>query len=408
MVAVSSAEEIHADVVVVGGGIAGCAAAIRLARGDRRVVVLERRSLGDDAYKRLCTHFIQPSAVSILRGLGLGALADPRYAVPTRARLLTPGGVIDAPVGYLPEDPGSVALNLERRVLDPALRAAARAREVEILDGTSLGGLEAGRDGWRVEARTADGIRRIRASLVVAADGRGSAIARALENPMLTRRNDRAARFAYFSGIPRPAGDRSLFVHHGDEMAFVYPLVGGRTLLSLYVTKPRSELWKRSPDAVGEFLAYFGGLPEVPALDAAEPESDLLGYGDYPVRIRQPVWRSVPFVGDAALSVDPMSGVGCGFALTCADILGEAFDERDFSPRDVHEGLKAYKGSFERVLVPHVSGLCGNAIVGRAAAAREQMFRTISGNTELSRQYLALTGRLMSPAEFQRALMRAL
>jgi 2-polyprenyl-6-methoxyphenol hydroxylase-like FAD-dependent oxidoreductase len=50
------------DVAMVGASIAGCAAATLFARRGARVALIERRS-DPDAYKTLCTHFIQPSAV---------------------------------------------------------------------------------------------------------------------------------------------------------------------------------------------------------------------------------------------------------------------------------------------------------------------------------------------------------
>src|SRR5207249_400534 len=113
------------------------------------------------------------------------------------------------------------------------------------------------------------GGRRFRARLVVAADGRESQLARRLDNPTTRHANERAARFGYFAGIDVPPEHRSLFILHEREMAFVYPLVGGRTLLSLYIEKPRAERWRRSSEPMAEFLRFFGGLPDVPPVAGA-------------------------------------------------------------------------------------------------------------------------------------------
>lgn len=265
------------DVAVVGGSLAGCAAAIRFGQMGYRTVVFEKKAADEHYYKRLCTHFIQPSAVPILAGLGLAHLHDPRYSVRTKARFLTPGGVIDAPGGYLADTPESYALNLERRVLDPALRAAARQQGVRFYDGRSVERVVRDGDGWRLETNARTGPQRVRARLVVAADGRRSRLASLLGNPTEIHGNERAARFGYFSGIDAPRDDRSLFILNDRDMAFVYPLVEGRTLLSLYIEKPRAESWRHAESLNEEFVGYFGGLPGVPSLANAVAESALLG-----------------------------------------------------------------------------------------------------------------------------------
>ena len=396
------------DVAVVGGSLAGCTAAIRFAQMGFRVVVLERKTAGQNHYKRLCTHFVQPSAVPVLSKLGLAHLADRPHAVPTKARFTTPCGVIDLPGGYVPEGPASYALNLERRMLDPALRAAAREHGVEFMDGTSVHSVEACASGWRVDARTKTRSRRVRARLVVAADGRRSRLAQATGNPTTLHANERAAKFGYFSGIDAPGEDRSLFILNEREMAFVYPLVGGRTLLSLYLEKPRAREWRRLGDVADEFLAYFAGLEDVPSVAGAVPETSLLGYSDYPSLVRKPAWGSIPFVGDAALSLDPMSGVGCGFALVSGDLLAGAFAGRSLSPHDASAALGEYARHFEQLLLPHASGICADSLVGKGASARLRLYQAISGDIELSRQFLALSGRLLAPADFQRVLILAL
>ncbi len=58
---------IDSDVLVVGGSLAGCAAAVLFARQGLRVTVLEQHR--DPAfYKRACTHFVQASAVPCSTG----------------------------------------------------------------------------------------------------------------------------------------------------------------------------------------------------------------------------------------------------------------------------------------------------------------------------------------------------
>src|SRR5438132_10168275 len=58
------------DVAIVGASIAGCTAAILFGRCGLRVALLERETRAD-SYKKVCTHFIQPSATPTLQRLGL-------------------------------------------------------------------------------------------------------------------------------------------------------------------------------------------------------------------------------------------------------------------------------------------------------------------------------------------------
>lgn len=43
-------------------------------------------------------------------------------------------------------------------------------------------------------------------------------------------------------------------------MGFVYPLTGGRTLLSAYVEKDRAAQWRHSADAGAPLLDFFARL----------------------------------------------------------------------------------------------------------------------------------------------------
>ena len=92
------------DAVVVGASVAGCTAARLFAQRGARVALVERRP-DVDAYKTVCTHYIQPSATPTIEKLGLAALIEERGAVRNSIDLWTPyGGWIrhrgDAPYGY--------------------------------------------------------------------------------------------------------------------------------------------------------------------------------------------------------------------------------------------------------------------------------------------------------------------
>src|SRR5207302_6974910 len=68
------------DVAIVGASTAGCTAARLFALRGARVALIERRP-SMDAYKTVCTHYIQSSATPTIEKLGLAPLLDGRGAV---------------------------------------------------------------------------------------------------------------------------------------------------------------------------------------------------------------------------------------------------------------------------------------------------------------------------------------
>ncbi len=74
----------HADVVVVGGRLAGCAVAAPLARAGRKVVVLDKMSFPSD---QLSTHLLMPAGTSELSRMG--ALPRILELNPSRVRWTT-------------------------------------------------------------------------------------------------------------------------------------------------------------------------------------------------------------------------------------------------------------------------------------------------------------------------------
>ena len=89
------------DVAVVGASIAGCTAATLLAREGASVALIERHC-DPNAYKALCTHFIQPSAVPTMERLGLLPLIEAAGAVPNEIDMWTRWGWIRNPEGVSP------------------------------------------------------------------------------------------------------------------------------------------------------------------------------------------------------------------------------------------------------------------------------------------------------------------
>ncbi|MCM2442310.1 NAD(P)/FAD-dependent oxidoreductase [Agrobacterium vitis] len=390
------------DVAIVGAGVAGTAAAILLAQAGKSVILLERKREVED-YKLLCTHFVQPFANAVFHSIGLGHLLAPPHSIETKATFYVPGGVIDLEEGYGEDPVTAYAHNLERRVLDPALRQRAIEAGVTLELCFDVAHLEtlAGEQrivGWRDGQQA-----RVSARMVAAADGRQSLVASLMGATGKSLDNDRAAYFCYCKGIPSPANNRSLFVLHDNEMSFLYPIIEGRSLLSVYVTMERSAQWRSVGAIWPQLLERF--KTELPMVDfsSAEPDTEVYSYRKYDNQIRPAVTGGVAFLGDAAVSIDPMSGVGCSFALKSADLFAKAVLDHTC---DSHSVLAKYAASHASFFEPHITGIVADSRVSKSTATVEKTYATILRSKALQKQYLDLTARLISPEVFQRAYLR--
>src|ERR1044072_8229848 len=107
------------DAVVVGASLAGCATAIQLGRAGVRVALVEKHA-DPQAFKRICSHFIQASGVPPIERLGLLQPMMEAGALRSHIRIWTRWGWIAAP-----KAPNGPCLNLRREKLDPLVRAMA-------------------------------------------------------------------------------------------------------------------------------------------------------------------------------------------------------------------------------------------------------------------------------------------
>ena len=114
-------------VVIAGGGIAGAAAAIALARAGKRVTVIER-STGPS--HKICGEFLSAEAQHYLGRLGLDLLALGGHII-TQVRLVRGGRVVQTELPFR-------GLGLSRFVLDEALLHQAEAAGAEVRRGETV------------------------------------------------------------------------------------------------------------------------------------------------------------------------------------------------------------------------------------------------------------------------------
>jgi flavin-dependent dehydrogenase len=189
------------DVIVVGGGPAGAALAIRLAAAGARVLVAEQKRF---PRAKLCGEFISPECRAHFAALGvLDAITAAGGARVVTTDFYTHGGrKVSVPSAWFgprgdgaQTDAGGAALGLSRAEMDARLLARARALGVTVWEETTACGLvyEAGRvcgvELLRGRERVA-----VRAAVTADATGRTRALARRVERARVLDDDDAGGR----------------------------------------------------------------------------------------------------------------------------------------------------------------------------------------------------------------------
>lgn len=395
------------DAVIVGASLAGCTAALKLGRAGARVALVEQHA-DPQAFKQVCSHFMQASAVPTLERLGLLDDAMAAGAVRSRFRIWTRWGWIVAP----PELAQS-GLNLRRELLDPLLREAAlNAPGVESWLGHSAVTLvreEQRIRGVAVRDRSGEE-HHLRARLVVGADGRGSKIARLSGVPVRTTPHGRFAYGAYFEG-PQPdhAPDASLWVMD-PQWAAAFPTDSGLTFYAAMPTKDRLPEFRGDPARA--LVAFLADLPEPPPIREARMVGTITGKLEMPNIEHEPTAPGLALIGDAALATDPLWGIGCGWALQTgewlADSVGAALAAGPGADEQLDAGLARYHRRWRRGLAGHARVIDDLAGARRLNAGERFVFAAAARDGRVAALTDAFGARAIDPNRFlARALPRS-
>jgi 2-polyprenyl-6-methoxyphenol hydroxylase-like FAD-dependent oxidoreductase len=380
------------DVVIAGASLAGCATAILLGRAGASVALVEK-SPDPRAFKRTCSHFIQASGVPALERLGL---LDPIIAaggLRSRMRAWTPWGWIEAP----PARAGQ-AVNLRRELLDPLLRETAAStpgvdlmlgqgahrllREGEVIRGLAV----RDREGQETE---------LRARLVVGADGRDSHVAKLAEVSEKTLPHGRFAYGAYFDGPPAAPDHASTIWMLDPHWAAAFPTDSGLVFYAAMPTKDRLPEFRRDPGAA--LTSFVASIPEAPPIQVSRLASDVLGKIEMPNRVRVPVAPGLALAGDAALAVDPLFGIGCGWALQSAEWLAESVTPALHGAEPLQSGLDRYRRRHRKELRGHAF-LVNDYATGRPISWSERMlFSAAARDPEVAAAFDELGTRRVKP-----------
>lgn len=299
----------EADVVVVGAGPAGAAAAAELGRAGRRVVVVDRARFPRD---KTCGDGLTAGALRHLDELGLDPADVPSWRPVHDAEVTSPSGrTVQLP---LPGGDGVWAVVARRHELDAALVDLARRAGAEVREGVALTGVD--QLGDRVAVTLADG-GRLEARWLVGADGMWSPTRRALGVSVPGYRGEWHAFRQYVTDVAPAAGDRLHVWFEPDLLpgyVWSFPLADGSANIGLALRRGGS--WQVG--AMAELWPEVLARPHIRAVLGPHhrPEGPHRAW-PIPARIGHVVLSAgrALWVGDAAAAADPMTGEGIGQAL---------------------------------------------------------------------------------------------
>jgi len=322
-----SVKGIDADVLVVGAGPAGSAAAYHLASSGVDVLVVDKATFPRE---KVCGDGLTPYGVRALQRMGIDP-ADPGF---TRVDGLRAHGVdgfvIDLPWPRIQRFP-SLGVVRTRYELDHLLVTRAEKAGARFLQGVEVVEPQ-WENGWVAGARLIDQgeERHVRAQFVVAADGASSRFATRVG----VRRDPGApvaigARRYYRSSRPQDPVLEA-FLNIPDQVSggvlagygWIFPLGDGLMNVGVGLLNTFRRFKEFSARKLLDLFA--SGLPPEWEIDEAHAAGPVLS-GPIPMGMnRQPL--SVPgmlVVGDAAGATNPFNGEGIGFAMETGELAAE-------------------------------------------------------------------------------------
>ena len=327
-----SSQRIETDVLVVGAGPGGTAAAYHLARHGLDVTIVDKAAFPRE---KVCGDGLTPRGVAAMVRMGIDS-DQPGFERVMGLRVHSRSAAIDLPWPELSSFPGyglvMPRLDFDEMLAERAKKAGARMMELT----EALGPIQ--EDGWvrGATVRPADDRdaepTEIRARFTVAADGAASRFAK----PAGVQRDATlplgiAARRYYRSPYhPGPWFESWLDLWEGDMLlpgyGWLFPVSGGQLNLGAGLLNTFKNFKEISAQRL--FDAFATMMPPEWEIDEDHAEGRVLS-GPLPMGMNRkpPAVPGLLLVGDAAGVVNPFNGEGIAYAIETGELVAELLHE---------------------------------------------------------------------------------
>lgn len=391
-----------AEILIVGGGPAGSAAAFFLARAGCDVLLVDRATFPRD---KTCSEYLSPQASRVLQEMGvLDTLERGPSARLTGMRVHAPDGT--SFLGSFTANTGFRAyrdygLAIRRLLLDTVLLSRAEETGARIRTGVDVRDLardEYGRVNG-VVVRDGEHHATLRARLVIGADGLRSVVARRAKLGKHGRWPRRLALVRHYYGVTHESAVGDMHVFEGGYAGFA-PVSDELTNVAVVIPTSHSREIGNDRDAIMRQL--LNTQPRVAArLAGAEPATPARAIGPFNWRARRAWTPGAVLVGDAADFFDPFTGEGIYAAMRGAELLTTyAFEAvRASNALSADTALAAYdrcrrhefagKWAVERAIA---AAIASPALINLAA-------RALARRSDLADLLVGVTGDFIPPRE---------
>jgi flavin-dependent dehydrogenase len=340
---------IDADVLVIGGGVAGSSTARLLAEVGYEVIVFDKAQFPRD---KPCGEGVMPTGVRLLDRLGVLNQISPHQ----RRMLRGVGFVVNGRAsirGDFPDigDGFNRGMGIRRITLDDIVLRHARAHpRVHIHESEAAVDVKWPARGLP-EVSTAAG--RYRGRIIVGADGLRSMVRRKLRLERPLGRRQRFGVRAHFSFPDTMRMDEYVTVFR-DAGAECYMTPVGDSELEVALLLERGRMKAFGGRLGAEYDSYLKSVPHLQAkLAGGQRMSDVLACGPFDVGTTSRVADRAILVGDAGGYLDPITGEGISLALQSAywsaEIVDQALQRDDLSAK----ALRPYHDRVEHFIRHH-------------------------------------------------------